>query len=308
MALLELIIVVVLLFEVGSGQERIHRFHRPGQDATLPCGTQSSNISSSCSNISWLYNREAGETLTVAINRNVVESSPRAARLSVDTNCSLVIKRITAEDVGRYTCRLNNDVNHDRTVSLNLLTISLIPADADPRRGDEVTLECSLLRYTRLPACQQNGLRWVDETGTVLSEGVVKLSRQADCVSNLTVKRQSGNDRTYTCQFVNKDNKEEIQAAYTPVFTDPPSDPDPRPDPDPTDPTFINVESTEWSSLSYVMLALRITALILMIVCTAVVIRHRGSFKPINKDNDVQNDVIEVTYENVEARPAAERH
>uniref|UniRef100_UPI0037E7A9E5 uncharacterized protein n=1 Tax=Semicossyphus pulcher TaxID=241346 RepID=UPI0037E7A9E5 len=161
-----------------------------------------------------------------------------------------------------YTAIVESILTCSITVWTLRCEVSLFPADADPRRGDEVTLECSLLRYTRLPACQQNGLRWVDETGTVLSEGVVKLSRQADCFSRLTVKRQSGNDRTYTCQFANKDNKEEIQAAYTPVFTDPPSDPDPNAD-----------------HQNFILIGAVIGVVVLLVVFAAVLIKYRKKAK-----------------------------
>ncbi|KAL7388452.1 hypothetical protein ABVT39_014189 [Epinephelus coioides] len=98
--------------------------------------------------------------------------------------------------------------------------ISPSQPDADPKRDGEVTLECSLSRYRSLGPCPQNSICWVNETGAVLlGEGVgYKFLRQTECVSALTVKHQSDNNRKYTCQFVDN-NKVEIEADYTPDFT-----------------------------------------------------------------------------------------
>ena len=49
-----------------------------------------------------------------------MKDSARAARLSLDTNCSLVINDITAEDAGRYTCR--RALKQDIHVHLSVMT------------------------------------------------------------------------------------------------------------------------------------------------------------------------------------------
>ena len=48
--------------------------------------------------------------------------SVRAVRLSLHTSCSLIIKNITAEDAGRYTCRQGEDVHTDISTYLSVLT------------------------------------------------------------------------------------------------------------------------------------------------------------------------------------------
>ncbi|KAM8725567.1 uncharacterized protein AB9X84_002334 [Acanthopagrus schlegelii] len=135
----------------------------------------------------------------------------------------------------------------------------------------------------------------MDETRTVLlgeGEGY-KFHGQKNCVSSLTVKRQSGHNRRYTCQLVDEKNNVEIEADYTPVFTgDHQSD---TPGPDST-----NVP------LSSIMSTLRVAGLILMIVITVLVIRGTRSRNPPDDDN-VCVDGDEVSYENDEARPAATR-
>uniref|UniRef100_A0A3Q3EHD1 Ig-like domain-containing protein n=1 Tax=Labrus bergylta TaxID=56723 RepID=A0A3Q3EHD1_9LABR len=214
MARLELIIVFALLFEVRSdNREHLYRFYHPDQDVTLPCGIK--NQPPQCSRMSWLYNRDSSHTLIEASRGKIEKTSLRADRLSLDSNCSLVIKHITAEDVGFYTCRLEQQFEFDVNVFLSLLTVSQLPADSDQTRNSEVTLECSLLRYIDGRPCQPNGLHWLDETGTEVTEGVQKLSRGTDCVSHLKVKNQSGDNRKFTCQFVQR-NKVEIQADYPP--------------------------------------------------------------------------------------------
>ncbi|XP_038582503.1 uncharacterized protein LOC119908724 [Micropterus salmoides] len=287
MSLLELILIFVLQFEAGIlGETTLYK--RPGHDVIVPCALTSSS-DTTCSSVIWFYRRVLSQTFNEVVNGKVEQTSARAARLSLDARCSLVINNITAEDAGRYTCWQGRTPNNDIHVQLNVLTISPSPPDADPKRDGNITLECSLLRYSDLPPCQQNSIRWVDETGTVLlGEGVgYKLLRQKNCVSVLTVKRQSGHNRRYTCQVVDKKNNVEIEADYTPFFTG-------------------SKVSTGWSPLSYVMLTLRIAVLILMIVITVLFFRYRGNTKPLDNENNVNSDA-EVQYENVKAHPAATR-
>ncbi|XP_027139754.1 titin isoform X2 [Larimichthys crocea] len=293
--------VYLSLSTTGISAEIIYIYKTPGQDVILPCGT-ASRSDSTCSIVSWLYSRDSSETFTDVYKGNVEQSSSRAARLSLDSSCSLVINNITAEDAGYYTCRQRDDVNQDVPVFLSVLTTSSSPPDADPKRDENVTILCSLSTYSYVSPCELSTVRWVDETGAVLPGQSVKydILEQIDCTSVLTVKRQSGHNRRYTCQFVDDQGNERIKADYPPVFTRGIGDDETgKSDPGPTD-------STDWP-LSSVMLALRIGALILMIVITVLIIRYRCYKKPLDRDVIVRMSGDEVSYENVEPRPATTR-
>ncbi|XP_067429388.1 uncharacterized protein [Thunnus thynnus] len=270
-----------------------HFYYKPGDDAILSCDGVSSS-DRVCSRVNWLYNRDLSQTFDLVQNGNVVKNSQaRAARMSLDTNCSLVIN-ITAEDAGYYTCRLSSKL--DSAVLLSIITILPSPPDADPKTDGNVTLECSLLRFRSL-GCRPNSIRWVNETGTVLlGEGVgYEFMGQTNCVSVLTVKRQSGHNRRYTCQVVER-NKVQIEAHYTPDFTEGTSD---------DEPDKSNTGSTtDWSPLDYVMLTLHIAGLLLITVIVVLLIKGRGKKTPPGQHN-VHDDGNEVNYENVEAPSAA---
>ncbi|XP_071323942.1 uncharacterized protein [Trachinotus anak] len=216
MTLLVLIFIFVLQFEAGISGRRIHLYYRPGHDVILPCDSVSPS-DTTCSRVTWLYNKDRDSTITEVRNGNVMKSSVRAARLSLDTNCSLLISNITAEDAGLYDCQPGETKT---SLFLNILTISPAPADADPQRDGEVMLNCSLKRYIGLPPCRINRIRWVNETGAELfGEGVgYRILEQRDCVSVLKVKHQGGHTRRFTCQFVNESNIVQIQADYTPFI------------------------------------------------------------------------------------------
>ncbi|KAK2855889.1 hypothetical protein Q5P01_004624 [Channa striata] len=187
-------------------------YHRPGYEAVLSCFPVSS-----CSNINWFYSRDGTQTRHMVVNGKVVENSVRAARLSLTTNCSLLINNITAEDAGQYLCRLGEDNNRDVVTYLNVLMISASPAD--PSRDAEVTLTCSLERPKELRPCGRDSIRWLDETGSVLlGDGVgYKFLRQTNCVSVLRVKHQN-HYRRFSCQFIDERNNLKIEAFYTSGF------------------------------------------------------------------------------------------
>uniref|UniRef100_A0A672H7S6 Ig-like domain-containing protein n=1 Tax=Salarias fasciatus TaxID=181472 RepID=A0A672H7S6_SALFA len=196
-----------------------HLYQRPGVEVLLPC-LQVSLSDTRCSGIDWLYNKDASKTFTDVRDGEVQRSSPRAARLSLHTNCSLIINKITAEDAGRYICRYLEKSRDDTQVFLNILTseqihVPLFALLTDITYG-EVTLSCSMFKHKG--QCETRSLHWVDETGAELDgEGDgFKYEGQTNCVSYLTVKLQTEHSRRYTCQYVDRAGVK-IEAHYSTV-------------------------------------------------------------------------------------------
>ncbi|XP_043963102.1 uncharacterized protein LOC122825664 isoform X2 [Gambusia affinis] len=275
MLVLVLVLVVVLQFEGTRG--KIHLYHREGENVVLPCNSPSSYYL--CSIINWLYNRDMSPHRTEVKNGKVDQSSSRASRLNLDNSCSLMINNITADDAGLYGCIPGSGFTIDG-VFLNVLTISPSPTDADPAKED-FTLLCSLVRDGEFGSCPDKSFLWLDETGSELTgeDDEYKSGGQIGCVSYLTVNLQSS--RRFTCQFV-EGNKVKIEAHYG--SEGPPAS----------------------SPLSFIMLTLKITGLILMVGITVGIIRTRGRKKP-QKDVNVHFavDGDSVNYENDGERSAA---
>ncbi|XP_023203925.1 uncharacterized protein LOC111611418 [Xiphophorus maculatus] len=273
---LEVLLLFVLQLEGISGDEPDF-YHTVGDDVVLPYVGPSS---SSCRSVTWLYNDIVGKTTeNKATVGNIDQKSVNAARLSLNTDCSLIIKNIIPEDAGRYTCRRGNT---DSLMHLNILSISPSQPAGDATKDGNINLQCSLWSFSPI-TCSVNRLVWVNDTGNKLvGEDVTnqKTSSQIRCVSSLTVKPL--NNR-YTCQFIQR-NTVKVEAHYPPLSTGPPAS----------------------SPLSFIMLTLRITGLILMVGITVGIIRTRGRKKPqkdINVHFAVDDDT--VNYENDGERSAA---
>lgn len=110
----------ILFFPAGIfGETTLYKITR--HDAILPCARASSS-NTTCSSVSWLYNRDVSHTFSEILHGNVIKASARAARLDLDTKCSLVITSITAEDAGLYTCRQGRNSNRDVRTHLSVLS------------------------------------------------------------------------------------------------------------------------------------------------------------------------------------------
>ncbi|XP_029984777.1 uncharacterized protein LOC115415370 isoform X1 [Sphaeramia orbicularis] len=189
--------VCVLLFEGGFSVERIHVFYRSGQMAIIPCGR---TPPSTCSKVGWFDDNGP----PIEFQEGNGQSPPTDVRFHLSSNCSLVINNVSGEDASRYLCRPDQQRNdQDTFLYLNILTVSESHPDADPNRDGNVALQCSLNRYKSFH-CPENSLRWVNEDRFELT-GTRSSIRHGNCVSTVTVKRPSGHNRRYTCQFVDKD-------------------------------------------------------------------------------------------------------
>ncbi|XP_050927663.1 uncharacterized protein LOC108887449 isoform X2 [Lates calcarifer] len=138
-------VMLLLHLTVVTGQYSSFRV-RDGDEVTLPC----ENLTYSqrdCGNTQWTLSGQinTAEVKLVTFGKIHEESKSKSDRLSLTENCSLVIKKVTAEDAGKYTCRQfdrsGQQQGPDAQVFLFLVT------KTEQKNRDQVTLNCSVSTY-----------------------------------------------------------------------------------------------------------------------------------------------------------------
>uniref|UniRef100_A0A3Q1EHM3 Ig-like domain-containing protein n=1 Tax=Acanthochromis polyacanthus TaxID=80966 RepID=A0A3Q1EHM3_9TELE len=79
---------------------------RVGDEVTLPCkGVK--DYQDKCHSTTWSFSDLTTEPADTLFEGGQIhrEAASKSDRLSVTEKCSLVIKKVTDEDVGRYACR-----------------------------------------------------------------------------------------------------------------------------------------------------------------------------------------------------------
>ncbi|XP_026196665.1 uncharacterized protein LOC113149051 [Anabas testudineus] len=139
-----LILILTLQFKITTGQSSSFLLPvRDGDDVTLPCGKVRDD-QNKCDSTTWMISG-SGNSAAVPlfelgqIHKDIVKS--KSDRLSVTENCSLVIKKVTDEDVGRYTCRqfISGPHYEDSVVELSVVTIT------EQKNNKMFNLSCSVL-------------------------------------------------------------------------------------------------------------------------------------------------------------------
>nr|XP_024657058.1 uncharacterized protein LOC112432851 [Maylandia zebra] len=103
---IEMFLFFILMLQFGgvnSGDLPLSFTVRDGDKVTLPCETLINNHHN-CDTTVWLFTDSRGTPAVELVYLGQIKEQ-KSDRLSVTAECSLVIKKVTAEDVGRYTCR-----------------------------------------------------------------------------------------------------------------------------------------------------------------------------------------------------------
>ncbi|XP_041815226.1 uncharacterized protein LOC121622339 isoform X2 [Chelmon rostratus] len=152
-----LFLILVLHFTAAAGQYSPHFVVRDGDEVTLPCGHMIDD-QSRCGSIDWLLSGPGRSTVQLVKNGQIGENI-KPDRLSVTENCSLVIKKVTGEDVGFYTCRRIIPRHQYEDANVHLLVITM----TERTDSEEVTLFITVLTHRQ---CEYR-VKWLHEDQNV---------------------------------------------------------------------------------------------------------------------------------------------
>ncbi|XP_069371449.1 uncharacterized protein [Paralichthys olivaceus] len=134
------VFLFLMLTPPFSGQYLSSIIVREGDDVTLPC----KNVipgQNKCDGTDWFSDLNGSGNVVDLVRRGSISKAIKDKnRVSVNENCSLVIKNVTAADNRRYDCRqLKSEQDHLVHLSVVQVTESIV--------NDELVFSCSVSTY-----------------------------------------------------------------------------------------------------------------------------------------------------------------
>ncbi|XP_067338610.1 uncharacterized protein [Channa argus] len=202
---IKMLLFVIQLLQFTVTEKFSSSTVRHGDDVTLPCGNVRDD-QEKCDKTTWLFSGSGNTAAVELVNLGKIktESNSKSDRLNVTENCSLVIKNVTDEDVGHYTCRQfekpgGQQLGPDSKVDVSVVTIT------EHKHCDSVTLKCSVkthgpCRYT---------LKWLLNKKEVDKNKMSSLSTCSVNVTNSTARLfENSTNVCYECNVTNDDTRE----------------------------------------------------------------------------------------------------
>ncbi|XP_008395566.2 uncharacterized protein LOC103457303 [Poecilia reticulata] len=135
--------LLMILFHFPEGQPSSFFTVQAGDKITLPCENLRKD-QKTCDRTTWTYRNFMQEGTIFENGQMNKDATTKSGRLSLTANCSLVIKTITLQDAGLYTCKQNLLASQDLQDSL--VDVSVIRVSEQEFHGD-VSLRCSVQEH-----------------------------------------------------------------------------------------------------------------------------------------------------------------
>ncbi|XP_026173946.1 uncharacterized protein LOC113136960 [Mastacembelus armatus] len=178
---MSLFLILMLQFPATTGQNLLFFTVRDGDDVTLSCKNLI-NDQDKCDGTTWIFSNSTNTAAVELVKHGQIHSEAKSKpdRLSVTENCSLVLKKVTVEDVGRYTCRQfdtsGQQQGPDSEVDLSVVTMT------EQKLHVKVTFSCQVFRYDH---CHQS-VKWLFQDKDVDQNNKDFQTSQTVCYANVT--------------------------------------------------------------------------------------------------------------------------
>ncbi|XP_051264310.1 uncharacterized protein LOC127367989 isoform X1 [Dicentrarchus labrax] len=220
---MSLFLMLVLHFTAAAtGQLNLYFTVRAGDDVTLSCENVIKD-QNNCDSTTWLFSvsRSTATVELVTLGQIGKNTNSKSDRLSVTENCSLVIKKVTVEDVGRYTCRQLISEQQQGPESLVYLSVITMTEHKD---SDKVTLSCSVSTYER---CTHT-VKWLNEGQDLDKDNQVVKTSQSPCNVSVTFKTShyiyTSNSNSLKCAVIDGNKEQQFPFRLQPSAEKPGED------------------------------------------------------------------------------------
>ncbi|XP_047430101.1 uncharacterized protein LOC124999289 [Mugil cephalus] len=269
---MSLFVILMLQFPATTGQYSSVTM-RLGHDVTLSCANVTDG-QKNCDSTSWIFTHSQG-TAVELVDHGQIRSKPD--RLRVTTNCSLVIKKVTYDDVGRYTCRQfisGRQQGEDFLVDLSVITMT------EHEDNDTLTFFCSVLDYH---PCIHT-VEWLYEGKEEISDMKISPPSCSDPVKFISSHLNQSIYELLKCKVTHFYTKKVQLFTFTPQSSEQNSE--------------AKTHSHSSHLLRSIIASVGLAALLISVVTVNMWIKNKGN--KTQMENTVQNDGGEgsVIYEN----------
>ncbi|KAM4529927.1 uncharacterized protein V3H82_000074 isoform 1-T1 [Fundulus diaphanus] len=138
-----LLVRLMLTFTAAAaGQNVSVSTVRAGDEVTLPCNNVNEG-QNNCDRTNWTSITSMSTVTLFEAGQIQINTANKSERLSVTVKCSLVIKKVTMEDVGQYNCR---QLTSEQQGQFSYVYLSVIHM-TEQRTNDSAVLSCSVVDY-----------------------------------------------------------------------------------------------------------------------------------------------------------------
>ncbi|CAI5684443.1 unnamed protein product [Oreochromis niloticus] len=132
-----------LMIQIVVSVNETSMFMKVGDDVTLLC-LNVIDEQNNCDGTTWTFDSRHKQTTVelITLGQSVEEAETKSDRLSVTANCSLLIKKLTVEDVGLYYCqqyKVEETPSKHTLVHQSLVDLSVITSVTCQTSGDTKT-------------------------------------------------------------------------------------------------------------------------------------------------------------------------
>ncbi|XP_033986514.1 uncharacterized protein LOC117482516 isoform X1 [Trematomus bernacchii] len=204
--------LMLLLHFTAADVKQYSRIVRVGDEVTLPFDNVIHD-QDTCEYTTWYFSDSRSSVTLFEYGRIHKEAKAKSDRLRVTEKCSLVIKKVTEEDVGFYSCRQfrsGERQGQDSHVYLSVVTMT------EHQDNDEVTLHCSVKRYG---GCR-HPVKWLLQGQDVDKDHRDIKTSQSLCSASVTfltsLFSNTPRSELFTCEVTDENTREEHQFPFSP--------------------------------------------------------------------------------------------
>ncbi|KAL3979409.1 centrosomal protein [Sarotherodon galilaeus] len=207
---IKMFLFFILMLQFGGAHSRdllLSFTVRDGDKVTLPCENVINNHHN-CDTTTWLFTDSRNTASVELVNSGQLKEKAISDRLSVTAECSLVIKKVTAEDVGRYICRQFRG-NQGRQQGPDAVVYLSVVHMTEQKKADEVTLNCSVWTYER---CKHK-VKWIHNSEALDRDYSNLKPLESECSATVTFLNLAYTHLLtydFNCSVTTEDNKVQL--------------------------------------------------------------------------------------------------